>query len=147
MGSTDCEIGIWCDTSSGTYMEVGVGYYSLPDDCTRRRCTTIDSQLVDEMGFPATNHLFGMSFDPITFQIVWGPKPDEVAQYTTSGSGADTCEWACSRGGFYREVAVLPSGAKQYRCLKANRGYYSLPMNNELATWSDEPLALEALAL
>ena len=136
-GSNDCGNDVWCDDSMGLYREVGPGYFSDIGDCARHTCTSIDSQLVDEQGHPATSPLFGIEVNLAPpYGVSFGPKPHEVAQYITTGHEAgDECEWACTQSGYYREVSLLPSGARQFRCLKANRGYYSLPMSNALVTW------------
>jgi hypothetical protein len=60
---------------------------------------------------------------------------EDVAVYTSSGNGSDSCSWACVQGGYRRESW---SGGK-YTCNKASRGQYSPPIDNDIYAWCGDP--------
>ena len=116
--SNACDTDVWCNTTSGYLEVVGIGFFSLAADCIRHPCSTIETQLVDTLGRPAS---------------AWpaqGEQPHDVAQYTSSGNGDDACEWVCSAGGFAREAV-----GNSFQCLRVDRGEFSLPMSNAREIW------------
>jgi hypothetical protein len=127
-----CTADIWCNpsilASSNSLQEASIGYYSPDQACDPpTACTTIQTQLyhkewqhepISQM-HPAVKSFYGIPEDIF-----------EIAQYTTSGNGADTCEWVCAQGGYYRRQ----EGSK-YFCEIVLSTHYSPNMSNADLEW------------
>ena len=70
-GTTACGVDVWCDSTTWQLEDVGQGYYSPDEDCSRSSCTSMDSEVYAYIGSPS---------------------------YTASGGGVDQCPWGCGGG-------------------------------------------------
>ena len=111
-GTTACGVDVWCDSTSWQLEDVGQGYYSPDEDCSRSSCTSMDSEVYTYIGSPS---------------------------YTASGGGVNQCPWGCG-GGFYDGDArfVLWTSLGEVwmiMCMEVGVGDCSPPGSNAVSQW------------
>ena len=108
-GTTACGPDLWCNVATWQLEDVGHGYYSPDEDCSRSSCTSMESEI------------YGMDFGVDTGS----------ASYTASGGGTDQCPWGCG-GGDYAQV-MNPFGT--YICVEVGVGEWSPPGSKLIFQW------------
>ena len=111
-GTTACGVDVWCDSTTSQLEDVGQGYYSPDEDCSRSSCTSMDSEVYAYIGSPS---------------------------YTASGGGVNQCPWGCG-GGFYDGGAGFMmwtslGQAWMIMCLEVGVGECSPPGSNAVSQW------------
>lgn len=108
-GTTACGPDLWCNVATWQLEDVGHGYYSSDEDCSRSSCTSMESEI------------YGMDVGMDTGS----------ASYTASGGGTDQCPWGCG-GGDYAQV-MQPFGT--YICVEVGVGEWSPPGSKFIFQW------------
>ena len=114
-GTTSCGVDVWCDSTTWQLKDVGQGYYSPDEDCSRSSCTSMEREVYPYFGSPS---------------------------YSASGGGVDQCPWGCGIG-FYDggEGYLDPWGTAPGQeawviiCMTVGVGECSPPGSNSVSQW------------
>ena len=106
-GTSACGLGLWCNVTTWQLEDVGHGYYSPIDDCSRYSCTSMDREVYGHENGRAGSHL-----------------------YTASGGGADQCPWGCGGGEYAQAIHGIV-----FMCLEVAVGDSSPPGSKLIFQW------------
>ena len=111
-GTTACGLDLWCNVTTWQLEDVGYGYYSPNEDCSRHSCTSIESEI------------YGIDTGLSTGS----------ASYTASGGGVDQCPWGCG-GGDYAQAIRMGGYGTSYMCIEVGVGKWSPPGSKLIFQW------------
>ena len=113
-GTTACDVDVWCDLTTEQLENVGRGYYSPNEDCSRSSCTSMESEGVQV--------------------LTYGPYAGNPS-HTASGGGVDQCPWACGSDYYDAGATIVFMGTLMIMCKKVGEGECSPPGSNSVSQW------------